>query len=209
MGAVLVLGRLLGAADGRLVHARRGKAAELGRIVGYDPQTGAPVLEEAPRSRLAFLDNRNVMAAIGAGAIIVVLVAWGVVGSGGGNQLSGVVHGHMVGSGNIGTGNALIWSHVYCGWKGDHVEVHADLTDGLPTDPVQKVVEDVTISPIYTIQLSDGSEQRHGDGVFNTIDVNIPAQKTISWSGNAGTPEGIKQGAPIGSCVPEMMDVTH
>ena len=78
-----------------------------------------------------------------------------------------------------------------------------------PTDPVQNVVEDVTISPIYTIQLSDGSEQRHGDGVFNTIDVNVPAQKTVSWSGNAGTPEGIKQGAPIGSCVPEVMDVTQ
>ena len=67
----------------------------------------------------------------------------------------------------------------------------------------------MTISPIYTIQLSDGSEQRHGDGVFNTIDVNVPAQKTVSWSGNAGTPEGIKQGAPIGSCVPEVMDVTR
>jgi hypothetical protein len=39
---------------------------------------------------------------------------------------------------------------------------------------VQKVSEGVIISPIYTIHLSDGSEQRHGDGVFSTIDVNIP-----------------------------------
>lgn len=179
------------------------------RIVGYDPQTGAPVLEAAQPARQRFWDNNNVLAAIGAGAVNVVLVAWGVVGSGGGNQLSGVVHGHMVGAGNIGATDNLTWSNVYCGWEGGHVEVHADLTDGLPVDPVQKVVEDVTISPIYTIQLSDGSEQRHGDGVFNTIDVSIPAQKTISWSGNAGTPEGIKKGAPIGSCVPEVMDVTH
>jgi hypothetical protein len=74
---------------------------------------------------------------------------------------------------------------------------------------VQKVSEDVTISPIYTIRWSDGSEHRHGDGLFSTIDVNIAAQKTVSWWGNAGTPEGIKKGAPIGSCVPEVMDVTH
>jgi len=39
--------------------------------------------------------------------------------------------------------------------------------------------------------------------------VNVPAGKTVSWWGDSGQPEGIKQGAPIGSCVPEVMDVTH
>lgn len=70
--------------------------------------------------------------------------------------------------------------------------------------------ETVTISPIYTIRWSDGSEHRHGDGIYSIIDgIKVAASKTISWWGNAGTPEGIKQGAPIGSCVPEVMDVTH
>ena len=115
----------------------------------------------------------------------------------------------MVGAGNIDSSDSLTWSHVFCGWEGDHVEVHADLTDGLPSDPVQKVAEDVTVSPIYTIRWSDGSEHRHGDGIGSILDVNVPAGKTVSWWGNAGTPEGIKQGAPIGSCVPEVMDVTH
>ena len=69
--------------------------------------------------------------------------------------------------------------------------------------------EDVTISPIYTIRLSDGSEQRHGDGFGSTLDVQVPASKTIEWWGDAGQPEGIKTGAPIGSCVPEVMDVTR
>jgi len=180
------------------------------RIVGYDPQTGAPVLEAppSPPSQLAFLRDKKVLAGLGVGAIAVALTVFFSGGSSG-HQLSGVVHGDMVGAGNIGSGNALVWSHVYCGWKGDHVMVHANLTDGLPADPVQKVSEDVTISPIYTILLSDGSEQRHGDGFGSTLDVNVPAGKTVSWWGDSGQPEGIKQGAPIGSCVPEVMDVTH
>ena len=111
------------------------------RIVGYDPHTGQPILEAPPSRRL--LDKNNVIAGIGVGAIALVwlLVSVSGGGSGGFHKLSGVVQGDMVGAGNIGTGNALTWSNVFCGWEGDHVEVHADLTDGLPTDPVQKVSE--------------------------------------------------------------------
>jgi hypothetical protein len=182
------------------------------RIVGYDAQTGAPVLEAppSPPSRLALLrDKKKLLAAIGVCAILLIISRLVNSGGGGGHQLSGVVQGNMVGAGNIGGSENLTWSNVFCGWEGDHVEVHATLTDGLAPDPVQKVVEDVTISPIYTILLSDGSEQRHGDGFGSTLDVNVPAGKTVSWWGDAGQPEGIKQGAPIGSCVPEVMDVTH
>lgn len=150
--------------------------------------------------------SNHVLTTIGTGVILLVV---GGCGGGSGHQVSGVVHGDMVGAGNIGSSNSLTRSNVYCGWEGDHVEIHANLTDGLPTDPVQTVSEDVTISPIYTIRLSDGSEQRHGDGFGSTIDVQVPASKTISWWGNAGQPEGIKTGAPIGSCVPEVMDVTR
>jgi hypothetical protein len=141
--------------------------------------------------------------------VVAILLVGNSGGSGGFHKLSGVVQGDMVGAGNIDTGDSLTWSHVFCGWEGNHVEVHADLTDGLPSDSVQKVVEDVTVSPIYTIRWSDGSEHRHGDGIGSILDVNVPAGKTVSWWGSAGTPEGIKQGAPIGSCVPEVMDVRH
>jgi hypothetical protein len=190
------------------------------RILRYDPHTGQPILEPEPDrwtwdTFKAWWDKQtNWVKALTAGgaavaALVVVSIAFTAGGSSSGSGLSGVVRGQMVGAGNIGAGNALAWSHVYCGWKGDHVEVHADLTDGLPSDPVQKVVEDVTISPIYTIRWSDGSEHRHGDGIGSILDVKVPAGKTVSWWGNAGQPEGIKRGAPIGSCVPEVMDVTH
>jgi hypothetical protein len=52
----------------------------------------------------------------------------------------------MVGAGNIGTGDSVTRSHVFCGWEGNHIEVHADFTDGLPADSLQKVSEGVTIS---------------------------------------------------------------
>jgi hypothetical protein len=153
--------------------------------------------------------------ALGVALLIVVIVA-GTSGSSSPapyHGWHGVVKGQMVGDGNIGASESLVSTHVYCGWKGGHVKVHADLTNGLgkASDPVQVVsnTETVTISPIYTIRWSDGSEHRHGDGIFSTIDVRVPASKTVSWVGDAGHPEGIKQGAPIGSCVPEVMDVTH
>ena len=190
------------------------------KILGYDPHTGQPILEPEPDrwtwdTFKAWWDKQtNQVKALTAAvaalvALVVVSIALTAGGSSSHSGLSGVVHGQMVGAGNIGAGNALAWSHVYCGWKGNHVMVHADLTDGLPTDPVRKVGETVSISPIYTIRWSDGSEHRHGDGFGSIIDVRIPASKTISWLGDAGQPEGIKQGAPIGSCVPEVMDVTH
>ncbi|HEV8154871.1 MAG TPA: hypothetical protein VGP67_05015 [Gaiellales bacterium] len=56
---------------------------------------------------------------------------------------------------------------------------------------MQTVSEDVTVSPIYTIVWSDGSEHRHGDGFGSTLDVNVSAGKTVSWWGDAGQPEGI------------------
>jgi hypothetical protein len=76
--------------------------------------------------------------------------------------------------------------------------------DGGSWDP-----EDREHQPIYTIRWSDGSEHPNGDGLFGIRHVPVPAQQTVSWYGNAGHPEGIKQGAPIGSCVPEVMDVRH
>jgi len=171
------------------------------RITGYDTQTGEPILQgpdgDAPGGGSSQwlmgldetwrgLSNQAQALVIAAtGALGLALVAAMIVGatSGGGNnsQLSGVVHGDMVGAGNIGTGSALSWSHVYCGWKGGDVMVHANLNDGLPADSVQPVSEDVTISPIYTIRWSDGSEHRHGDGIGSILDVNVPAGKTVSW----------------------------
>jgi hypothetical protein len=202
------------------------------RITGYDPHTGEPILAAPSGSAnpqwLVNLQERyrgmsrqgQVMVGVGALglALLTVLIVAGT--SGGSSSASapyhgwhGVVPGKMVGDGNIGASESLVSTHVYCGWKGNHVKVHADLTNGLgkASDPVQIVsnAEAVTISPIYTIALTNGGEQRHGDGLFSTIDVRVPAGKTVSWIGDAGHPEGIKEGAPIGSCVPEVMDVTH
>lgn len=76
------------------------------------PHTGQPILEPTQRGWWDRLSGQT-QAYIFAGVVLCVVVLVTTLGVGSsGHQLSGVVHGDVVGAGNVGSGDNLTWSDV-------------------------------------------------------------------------------------------------
>ena len=91
--------------------------------------------------------------------------------------------------------DALEWDNVWCGWQGGHVVVHATFTN---TSGASVVVH---IAPAYDV-VNAGT---HGDS--SDITANVPAGKTVSWLGDAGSPQGVAVGTPLAHCGPGITEV--
>lgn len=144
------------------------------------------------------------------GWIVVALIAFIALGAlvgpsstkSGGSDIHGRVAGHMghdsvgVAVSNSAAFDALSTSEVWCGWKGSDVVVHAVFTNSYGAG----VKLDIT--PAYS--LADAGD--HGDA--SSITEEVPAGKTVTWLGDAGSPAGSPApGTPITSCAPSINSV--
>jgi hypothetical protein len=162
------------------------------RIVGYDPQTGEPVLESPPRSPQGRLDNRNLIVAIGVGAAVVVLLVVGIVQSSGGGSSGWLPSGAVRGSFQGDLPASVRTRHVYCEWKSGHVEVHVEFHYQGYGEQTQTQI----YLPKYVI---DG--ETHGDSSFAEVSHTLHPGWN-SETDDAGTPDSTPENEPIQSCIP-------
>lgn len=155
----------------------------------------------------ALLRRLPIWAKITAGALLALLVV-GIIGSAiGANDKSstpirGKTWGHMghdslgVAASNSDAFNELSTYLVWCGWRGDHVVVHAVFSNGYGAGVK------LDISPAYS--LANAGE--HGDS--EDLSEEIPAGKMVTWIGDAGAPDGSPEpGTRITSCAPSINSV--
>jgi hypothetical protein len=86
---------------------------------------------------------------------------------------------------------------VWCRWDGDHVSIHLTLRN----DSDHRVV--ATIKPSYWIH----GHGRHGSSLHSLKNIEIDGNSTISWTGDAGTPDNTPIGAHIQTCKPSLYTI--
>ena len=89
-------------------------------------------------------------------------------------------------------------THVYCGWQGDHIVLHARFKNGLAAHIT------VHITPTYVLK----NAGKHGDGLTSQQDIGIDAGAVRDWTGDLGAPAGgIRTGTTITKCVPRVASI--
>jgi hypothetical protein len=85
-------------------------------------------------------------------------------------------------------------TNVWCKWNGDHVAVHIRLSNVNDHDVV------ATIKTSYWIR----NYGRHGSSLHSLKTIDVDANSTIDWTGDAGKPNDVPTGAPIERCGPSL-----
>lgn len=86
---------------------------------------------------------------------------------------------------------------VWCRWNGDHIAVHAVLTNGMNAR--------VTLSIVPKYFIEKGGQ--HGTSLGSDIELHLQPHQTQSWTGDAGRPEGVPTGTPISACEPHLQNI--
>jgi hypothetical protein len=90
--------------------------------------------------------------------------------------------------------DGLHGSDVWCSWTGDHVALHLKLRNRYDGDVV------ATVKPTYWVRKNG----RHGSSFHSLKNIEIDANSTVEWTGDAGKPENVPAGAPIERCTPSL-----
>lgn len=120
-------------------------------------------------------------------------------------HLTGIVHGRLtkdtftlsLNSADPQALKQLSWSDVYCGWDGSHVTVHIGFHNALSAHI------NVEVQPRYSIK----NGGLHGTSGDNRTTFGINANSAYTWWGNAGSPAGVTEGAPVATCAPQLTNV--
>jgi hypothetical protein len=170
---------------------------------GDDPRSTMPqARSRIPDEMTDWMNRHRVLASVGIVLVAIILLSAIAGHSSKSTPIKDRASGHMghsslgvFGSNSTAFGH-LSTSNVYCGWRGSHVVVHAVFTNSYGSGVK------LDISPAYTLR----NAGEHGDS--EDLHEEVPAGKTVTWIGDAGSPEGSPEpGTRITDCSPEIESV--
>jgi hypothetical protein len=86
---------------------------------------------------------------------------------------------------------------VVCLWHRDEVQMRVTFVNGLDAHIT------IHVQPNYRIKRGG----LHGDGLGSLKDMGVDARAKRRWTADLGKPEGVKAGAPISECSPEINSI--